>query len=1387
MSPRFERLTIEDGLSQGLIADIFQDRRGFLWFATGEGLNRYDGHTVKVYEPVPFDTTSLADGNLSSVHEDRAGALWVATQYGGLARLDADETFTHFRHDPADPHSLSHDHTTAVFVDRRGILWVGTEAGLNRMEPDRPGRFTQFRHDPTDPTSLSHDAVRSLSEDATGALWVATADGLNRLDSATDRFARYLHDPDRPGEPGRALHRQFVDARAPTVRWIGSDSGLVRFDAADGSARRYLPNPRGGAGQNVVVDVSADPWDPGVLWVPVRDVGLARFDTTTETFTLYPIDANNPHGLVEHAGSTVYTDRSGTVWVGSSGGGLNRFDPAAIGVTHIGAATAEAPGLVNPNVWGLGVTRDDTVWAGTSGGALHRFDPAAGTVRVWASANGRLDPDRPSDEANAFAEEPDGTLWIGTIRGLDRYDPATGRFARYRHDPADSTSLSDDNVLALHHDRDGTLWVGTIRGLNRFDRGTGTFTRYLPDPGDGTTLGDDWAAAIFEDRAGMLWVGTRSTVSRLDRATGRFTNFRHDRADATTPTHGPFVWLHEREREPGVLWAASADGGGLDRIDTRTGTVAHFTTTSSEIPDNTVYAVLEDAEGRLWLSTNRGLARFDPDEPKPGHTFRRFGPESGLPGLEFNQHAAARGPDGRLYFGGVDGLVAFHPDDLVGNPIPPPVVLTGLRVGNERVRPGPGSVLSRPLSETQTVTLAHDQRNVAFEFAALHFKAPERNRYRYRLDGFDSGWVEAGTRPAATYTNLPPGRYTFHVIASNSDGVWNEEGAALALTVVPPPWQTWWAYLGYGLLAVGLLTGAYRARRRRHELRHRLEIEQIEAEQLRELDRARSRFFANVSHEFRTPLTLTLGPLDDIKAGLYGPLDAPLAQQVDLARRNAGRVLDLINQILDVARLESGRTPLRARPLDLGAFVVAVAQPFQALAARKAITFEVDRPATPIEVFADPLQLEKAVANLLSNALKFTPEGGTVRVTVAAEGGMVHVAVRDSGPGIPAADVAHVLDRFYQVNESRQTQLGTGIGLALAKEVVDLHGGTLAVESEEGFGSTFTITLPIGHAHLDPEQLVADEPWSPAETLQEGSAFLAVPGGDGLAGEDTPAAEPPIDDDVTTVLVIEDHAEVRAYVRRHLASAAEGSPAYRVLEAADGEAGLALAKECLPDLIVSDVMMPKLDGLALCRALKADPETDFIPVILLTAKAAPEDKLEALGEHCDDYLTKPFDPAELRARIANLIAVRTRLRERFRLEGITGGDDAPVPLRLPAPQEMTSADDAFLERVREAVEARLGDEAFSVSSLAEEVGVSRGHLHRQLKALAGQTPTDLIRTARLERAAHLLDGRAGSVSEIAYAVGFKSVAYFSDSFVRAYGCRPSSYAAREGMTEDTTG
>ena len=1355
-SVRFRHLTIDDGLAQGTVRTVMQDREGFLWLSTQGGLHRYDGHTFVVYKTTPFDTMSISDSWVNATVEAADGGLWVTTQRGGLNRMDrATGTFTHYRHDPDAPTSLSSDKTVDVIVDRRGDLWVTTlDGGLNRMRAGEDGRFTRYRHDPDDPESLPSDELYRITEAPDGQIWVGSANGVFRVDPATGAATRYLFNPESAGGLATPfyVYAPYHPPDAPGTVWLATGNGLVRLDSETGAFRRFLLVPGEGAlsSRNTLRSVIPDPETPDVLWVSGMGTGIARFDVRTGEFTRYRHDPVDPYSLAENSVFTVAADRSGTMWVGYASQGLSAFNTESAYLSHLRHDPRDEQSLAPGIVWGLYEDREGTLWVNTDVGELEfyltRFDAGGRVVRY------RHDPDDPGalypGVNRAFAEDPAGRLWIAEERGLSRLDRETGRVTRFLR-PADPQRNDVYALLPTAADRH-VFWVGSVGGLDRFDTRTGEFTRVPLSLG---VEGEPSVEVLHESADGTLWAGTPSGLVRLAPSGEAAVASAYDPGDPTTISSDLILDIAERAGEPGVLWLATR-GGGLNRFDVDTGTARQYTTDDG-LPSDVVYGLLEDGGGALWMSTDGGIAAFDPATG----TVRSYGLGDGLMALEYNTHGFATGAGGVLHFGSGAGVTSFRPERLQINRVPPQVALTGLRVFNEPVA-GAGAPRRWSLSEPQTVRLAHDQNQVTFEFAALHYKDPAANRYAYRLEGLDERWIEAGTQPSATYANLPPGRYTFRVRAANSDGVWNEEGASVGLVIARPWWRTWWAVLGYAVAAVGLAAAVARDRQRRARLRRRLETERLEGAALRDLDRAKSRFFANVSHEFRTPLTLTLGPLDDVLAGEYGPLPEAAAEPVALARRSAGRVLELINQILDVARLEAGGTPLRARRLELGAVVEAQAEAFVPLAVHRRVAVDVSVPDAPLSVWADPEHVGTILANLLSNALKFTPGGGAVRVAVEADGEVARVTVRDTGPGIAEADLPHVFDRFYQAGGGAGRPLGSGIGLALAHELATLHGGALTVESTVGgpaSGSAFTLALPLGRDHLAPDQIL-DQPWD--------GAPVAAPVAAEAAGEaSTPA--PGLDDDVTTVLVADDQPDIRSFVRRHLERAG-----YRVVEAADGEEALGRVRQRLPDLVVSDVMMPRLDGIGLCRALRSDHETDFVPVLLLTAKAAPEDRLEGLAEHCDDYLTKPFDVRELVARVDNLIAIRRRLRERFAGPPVTGGSGDGAVGR-PA---IESADDVFVASVRAAIEAGLADDTFSVGALAEAVGLSRSHLLRRTTALMGAAPSDLIRTARLDRAAELLAARAGTVSEVAYGVGFKSVAHFSNAFLAHAGVRPSAYA-----------
>lgn len=1340
----YESLTIEHGLSQGMIFDVLQTQNGFLWVATKQGLNRYDGYNFKCYT-----------------------------------------------HNPFDPYSLAENTVTALFEDSRGLLWVGTEnKGLDLFDR-RSGRFYHFPLRFNRNTKSASFEVVAIREAADGSMYVIQREnGLVHLDIPAD-WSRQLPEQSDLGAltkvtlfpieqfrlPGDDDETALVaiETGADESVFVYSDKRLYRVETARGFVRPETPAPGNFREVWGAIPRSLVHFQHGILQperVPQANVSLAKpaagggfwLAVNRHLWHVAPgqtPDFSTPDWEVDADISSVETDRNGNIWIGTQGYGLRKINPRKQ-LFHKGAG--------GMSIWGA--------WRDFRGryyckvvNKVYPYDPSTGMAGAQpAFPKG---PDRILD----MCLDASGAYWLlgrgeqeyGTAV-LQRYTPETGQTETWPF-PFDSIRPGQHNLSTgsgqwfkpylyarLLQTRNGALWATSLNcQLVRFTPATAQFEladyAHLFDDQAGTVR----AFACAEDGAGHIWVGTQLGLvqCRPDGKSFKFQLFQVDPARPDGLNNNSIACLLPDPSDPaGILWIGTK-GGGINRLDLRTGVMQHLTT-NENLPDDVVYGILPGAPNELWCSTNRGLARLKLDENRQVLSVATFTAAQGLQDNEFNTQAFFKAPNGELLFGGVNGLNHFFPTEVQPDTASPPVFIVGLRINHKRAAFGnPDFPLDQPLEFLKSLELSHEQNNLSFEFAALDFTDPSKNRYRYRLVGADPDWVEVGTQRFAHFTHLSPGKYTLLVQGNNGEGVWKNAGNPISITILPPWWRSGMAYLLYGVLLIAGGWQAYRFQLRRVQIREQLAFEHRETARLKALEQMKTNFFSNVTHEFRTPLTLILEPARRILAHSGEPETRENARYIET---NSNRLLHLVNQLLDMAKLESGHMGLNLRHGDLYLTVRDVFERFLPLAEKLGVKLRLhaDR-QLPLFDF-DAQKVEMVLTNLISNALKFTPEGGTVVINVGgvsknvsgvsnpADVTHVNIRITDTGIGIPAEALPKIFDRFYQVDNGQAREGGgTGIGLALSKELAERMGGHLRAESTPGQGAAFFFRLPVQHTGATP---LRESP----ESEPEAELFPAS------------AAALPDDPERPLALLIEDNAELRAFILKCISSQ------WQVAEASDGEEGLTKARALLPDIVISDLMMPVKDGYAVCRELHDDELTAHIPVILLTARSTPEAKIKGLQTGADDYLTKPFNSDELLARMHNLVEQRRRLRLRYETAAATGTAAAPDK------DNRTAHDREFLRRFTAIVEQDLADETIGVEELARKMCISRVQLHRKLKAVTGRNVTDFVRDYRLERAMAMLRNREGLVYEVAARVGFGSEKYFSRAFKEKFGVSPSQVA-----------
>lgn len=1373
-----ETWNVSDGLPVNAINHLIQSRDGYLWAATFDGLVRFDGVKFTVFNSA--SSPGLPSNRIIRLEEGARGDLWLATEQGHLVRRRAGRFRVMLGPGCIPPKYFALAHHAD------GTTWAGTCNGLVQLSDDRAV--------PVLPHIL-RDPVGSLLQLRDGTLLVGHGRrGLVRLRRGADGAMQPV---------ATSADSVLRDARINAIHeapdgtlWLGTNRGLFtgreswrRVPMEGGpellEIERIVDHPRGAG----VVVYGLRLWSPHAGTVATADAKrmrvvdsgppvfnvVAPMWTSDSTIWLGSGSAVHRNGVPQlrlddgapgfdgmnnatFGITTALTDREGSLWLGTFAGGLHRLKPTLV------RTISEAEGLTSRNAYATYVDRSGALWVGSIGGGFSRVDAVTGRVEGF-----RPRANTP-DVARTFLEARDGTLWVGSAVALF----ACSRAPTLTCAAEPSFGGQVFGVSALHEDPDGRLWVGAQSGLYRREQGR----LAKLDTGGGAPAATVRAFAVSRD--GALWMATDG---------GGIVRYREGVYTPVTTADGlPSDLVRALYVDAdGWMWIGT-EGRGLARLDPRAwatrdaaaeGRRIATITTRNGLFDDGIHEVLEDDFGRLWMSSNRGIFWITREEAmavadgraarvrSTGYTER-----DGMRNREGNggvQPSGAKGHDGRLWFPTQDGVVVVDPRAIVSDTVAPPLVIEQVVAGDSALLPGDAGV-----------RLAPDQRDIRVDFTALTFREPRNVYFRYRLDGYSTDWVESDTRRSAFFTKLPPGRYTFRVQASDARRGWHEPGASLVIEVVPRFYETpaFRVAVLAVLLGLGVVTLTRRsraARRRARELQRlvdertlalrdreqQLEAQnrqlETQAEALQQLDHARSRFFANVSHELRTPLTLMLGPLDRLRK--HDRVDAQHERWVDLASRNARRLLELVNQILDVARLEAGAMQLSPSRIDLSGLLRGALESFRMTAEGKQLQLRADVPPACL-VTLDSDAVEKIVTNLLSNAVKFTPPTGEITLRLQRSVASVAITVSNTGPAIPPEQLALVFERFYQVDESRTTiQPGTGIGLSLVKELVELQGGAVRAASDT-IATTFTVDLPLSEAD---QRALDAETESVADLTTPPEASAAVPSDDAAA-------------DIPTLLVVDDSEDMRTFIRDHFAER------FRVLEAGDGLEALAVARAQLPDVIVSDVMMPGLDGRGLVRALREDPETDYLAVILLTAQAESEQRIAGLEGGADDYLGKPFEMRELDARVRNQIAARRRLQLRFGAAASGTVSDSPVSpeageTAVDSPDGPTlDADDlAYRERLLAAIRARLGDEDFGVTELADAMAQDRSHLFRRVRQVTGQSPSDLLRGKRVEEGARLLRTTSGSIADVAFSVGFKSVSHFFRCFQAQYGVTPTEY------------
>ncbi len=1330
---QFATIDIQQGLSSNQVNCIYKDKKGFMWFGTLSGLNRYDGYGFRIFRHDETDTASLLDDNIIRVFEGPGDKLWIRSQSNFNLYDQKTEKISRHPEYYFQSLGLPSDGFITILETRGLYYFVFANAGV--YEYQNGGRIRHIRESVLDDNATN--PITSAVLDSKGYCWLLRNNGImEKLDLEQDKNllrTDIFRKEDIQVQFGYAM---FIDSQDDI--WLYQRNTLAGAYLYNTSRNRlqhfttHSGNPS--LSSNAINGIEEDAY--GLIWIVTDHGGVNIINKQAGTVHNLVNSQQHKKSISDEALNAVYRDDQNIMWLGTSKKGINFFDENSNKFPLYHQAGPEEKRIPFEDINTFVEDKKGNIWIGTNGGGLIYYDRKNQTYTQYRHREN--DPSSlTNDVVVALCIDRNERLWIGTyLGGMDMFD---GRvFHHFKHDPANPNSIADDRVFSIFEDSNANLWIGTLNfGLDRFDRERNIF--YHHNPTVPQTMHSPNVTSITEDSRGNLWIGTSWGIDLLDKSSGRFVHYLTDNSKLSYNSVNGI-----REDHAGNIWIAT--NRGLNVLQKGRSDFKAFYDRDG-LANNTVLDILEDDQHYLWVSTKSGITRIEVEySPEKEIRIRcmNYNEFDGLQGREFNRYAALKTRAGELIFGGASGFNLFNPAEIRNaNPVAP-LVVTNFQLFNKTMKAGEKYgkhiVLPQAIMETKDILLHYNENDFSLEFAALEFTHTSKTKYAYMLEGFNKEWIITdGNNRKATYTNIDPGEYDFLVKASNSDGSWNESNLVkLHISVLPPWWETPWAYTAYAFLFLGLLYLARKAIIRREKMRYALAAERREGQRMRELDLMKIKFFTNVSHEFRTPLSLILVPIEKMISQVQDP---GLREQFQLIQRNARRLLNMVNQLLDFRKMEVNELRLHLVNGDIVAFIREVCYAFTDLADNKHIRFRFNTTVSQLQVAFDHDKIERILFNLLSNAFKFTSEEGLVEVKLSqymqADESFLEIRVRDSGIGIAPDKQARIFDRFFQASMPEHVlNQGSGIGLSITREFVEMHGGAIRVESTPGAGSAFVVLLPLHQQVVLTEAL--NRPALPSQgALQPAAGHPKKP----------------------VVLLVEDNEDFRFYLKDNLREF------FTLLEAADGKEGWKKALSAHPDLVVSDISMPQMDGIELCRKLKTDSRTKHLPVILLTALEGEQQQLLALETGPNDYMTKPFNFEILLSKIKNLLKYQELVKQTYQQQ--VQANPADIPAEMPQ--------DDFIRKVLGIIETNMSNAEFSVDHLRQELLLSRTSMYKKVLSVTGKTPIEFIRSIRLKRAAQLLEKSSHNVTEVAYMVGFNNPKYFARYFKQEFGVLPSIY------------